>query len=167
MAAVPTAVSIEEYLHAFYEWEPEYEDGQVVERPLPDELHSLVMLAIIRAVCASGTGLFALPELRIRIGESRFRIPDLSFYADEPPKLGNTKPPLAVVEVVSPDDRYPVLLDRLADLSAFGIGHLWLISPEQRILQRYEHGSLVKVDSLEIPERGLSIPAELIFADLY
>lgn len=166
MAAVPTAVSIEEYLRTSYEWEPEYEDGQVVERPLPNELHSLVMLAIIRAICLSGTGLFALPELRIRIGESRFRIPDLSFYADEPPKLGNTKPPLAVVEVVSPDDRYPVLLDRLADLSAFGVTYIWLIGPEQRLVQRYDRRSLVNVDALEIPERGLSIPAERIFADL-
>ena len=165
MAAVPTAVSIEEYLHASYEWAPEYEDGQVVERPVPNELHSLAMLAIIRAVCASGARIFALPELRIRIGESRFRIPDLSFY-EEPPKPGNTKPPLAVVEVVSPDDRYPVLLDRLADLSAFGVTYLWLISPEQRLVQRYDHRSLVKVDAIEIPERGLTIPAEQIFADL-
>jgi Uma2 family endonuclease len=137
-----------------------------VPRPLPAEEHAIVVDNVTGAFGHAGASLFVFPQLRIRVGAGADRIPDLSVYTDERPRSGNSKPPLAVVEVVC-DDRYLELLELLADLSAFGVTYLWLISPEQRILQRYEHGSLVKVDSLEIPERGLSIPAELIFADLY
>ncbi|MBL8295762.1 MAG: Uma2 family endonuclease [Bryobacterales bacterium] len=166
MAALPSALSIEQYLRTSYEWEPEYEDGHILDRPLPSEDHAIVVDCVADAFRHSGANLFVLPQLRIRVGAGVVRIPDLSIYADERPKSGNTKPPLAVVEVVSPDDRYPILLNRLADLSGFGITYLWLISPEQRLVQRYDRRSLVNVDALEIPERGLIIPAERIFADL-
>jgi Uma2 family endonuclease len=71
--------------------------------------------------------------------------------------------PVAVVEIVSPDDRYEVLMSKLADCEAAGVAYLFVADPPVRKLWRYLHGDLLAVTALEVPEQGVRVPLASIF----
>lgn len=61
-----------------------------------------------------------------------------------------------MIEILSPNDRLSTLLDRFEALSGVGVKHLWLIDPEHRRISRYEDGSLLRQEALEMREVRLS-----------
>ena len=77
MATNATAVSMGEYLRTSYEWEPEWVDGELVERSLPNIEHSLSQQRISLALGNSlnRSRLFCLPQLRVKVSPARWRIP--------------------------------------------------------------------------------------------
>ena len=114
--ATQTALSIEDYLDTPFDGvEPEYVEGEVVERAMPDPEHVETTQEIAFAFGAlhRARRLWCGPELRVQIGSDRVRIPDYCVYRERPAHSLPTTPPLVVVEVVSPDDRYSELNEKL------------------------------------------------------
>ncbi len=145
MAANPAYIPIEMYLNGFSDYEPdaEYVDGFIEERPMGQWDHSSWQLAIQLwfAAHAAEWQVRIRPELRIRVARTRVRIPDVAIVdRGQPVEQVPTYPPLAVFEVLSPDDVVSRVLPRLADFAAMGVPHIWVIDPETELYYRYVDG---------------------------
>src|SRR5204862_5594649 len=75
--AVNTLIPVEEYLNTSYDPDVEYVDGVLVERNVGDYLHSLVQGNLILAFSIKYPHVKALPELRSKTQETRYRLPDV------------------------------------------------------------------------------------------
>ena len=91
------------------------------------------------------TRLLMLPELRVQIEPRRFRVADLAVYRDPFPQgRYGTTPAFIIVEIVSPDDRYGRLTNRLEDYRRWGVPHVWLVDPELKRLYEYSDAGLLQ-----------------------
>jgi Uma2 family endonuclease len=159
------ALSVEEYLHtSFPDLDKEYRDGQLVERTLPDYLHSKTqgLLIFFFLLARRRMPLFASPELRLKIRPGRYLIPDVTvFHGVEPTISVPDQPPLVTIEILSPDDRFPKVEEKLEEYHNWGVKHVWLVDPHSRTM--YTFGPLLtKVPTLRIPELVLEVtPADV------
>jgi Uma2 family endonuclease len=161
------SISIDEYLQtSFEDLDREYVDGEIVERPSPDGLHSEIQWRLLGLVwdLAKSLPLHGRPELRSRVAATRVRIPDVAVYAgEEPVEPVPTIPPLVAIEILSPDDRLTQVMQKLEEYRAWGVRHIWLVDPRARTLRVYSSGSLSEVPALEIPEYGVQLNSDQIF----
>ena len=67
-----------------------------------------------------------------------------------------TRPPLAVFEVLSPEDRAQRLKYKLEDYRAMGIPEIWVIDPQDSTFYRYEDLQLRRTDSFSHAEKGIA-----------
>ena len=113
-------MTVEEYLHSSFEPDAELVDGRIEERNVGEIPHSRWQYAIqVWFAMNPGWGLRALPEVRVQVTAQNFRVPDVTVLRKE--QLDGrivTAPPVAVFEVVSPDDRYPDVMKKLREYQA-------------------------------------------------
>jgi len=157
--------SVEEYLRtSFPDLDREYRDGELVERSLPDYLHSRTQVrlaAIFEALCKRFP-IFACTELRMKVREGLYLIPDVSvFMGAKPPQIPDS-PPLIAIEILSQDDRMAAVREKLEEYRAWGVKHVWLADPYQRRLYTCDAG-LAEVASFRVPELDLEITPTEIF----
>jgi Uma2 family endonuclease len=171
---VPTAqaVSVDEYLKTSYRPDLEYVDGYLVERGVPTYLHALLQAILIRyfGQFEDEHRFLVLPELRTEIVErARYRIPDILLCAT-PTRIQKimNETPLAVIEILSPDDRVTETLQRFQDYAQLGVPHIVQMDPETQAARRYEDGSLMQTKFQSFPLAHTTIPfdSEHVFAEL-
>jgi Uma2 family endonuclease len=69
-----------------------------------------------------------LPEQRIQISPTRFRVPDVCLISlDYPVEQILTRPPLACIEILSPEDTLSRMQQRIADYRQFGVENIWIL----------------------------------------
>jgi Uma2 family endonuclease len=125
-----TAVLLEKDLDTEYEPDCDCVDGVLELRNVGRKRRSRVQRTLILALSSAvrHLALGALPEQRLRVSATRFRIPDVCVLP-----LGEdeivTEPPALCVEIVSPDDRFSKLLQRVDEYLAFGVPVVWIIDP--------------------------------------
>ena len=162
-----SAVSLEEYLRTSFEGlDREYVDGEIVERTLPNKLHSKIQFRLIGLiwVLAQTRPLHGQTELRSQVGATRVQLPYISVYAGEEPEgQVPSQPPLVAIEILSPDDRYADLMQKFEEYKIWRVPYIWLVDPERRKLHAYTDGSLNEITTLEIPEYNVRITAAEIF----
>ena len=104
------------------------------------------------------------------------RAPDFAFIAkDRLPLIKEfdkfiSIPPDLAVEILSPNDHWPDVEDKIADYFAAGVGLVWIVKPKSQSVHAYRSLSQISLlngsDLLEgdhiLP--GFSIPVEQIFA---
>src|SRR5262249_23060228 len=144
--AAQIMITPEQYLATPYEREPEYVRGEIVERSLPTKRHSKIQQRL--SVILDRIGCY--PELRLRLADDLFRIPDISIYEQEPNLEVPTTPPLLIVEIVSPDDRFHELVEKCDEYCKWGVANIWVVEPQLNKLYAYENG-LRGVDRFELP----------------
>ena len=104
-----------------------------------------------------------LPEYRIQASPTRFRVPDVAVLDfDQPVEQIATRPPIAVFEVLSPEDTVRRLRRKLDDYAKMGIPQIWVIDPEDGSSFRYAEGALLRAELFEEPARGISFRIEEI-----
>ena len=133
---IPAQVSIEEYLHTVYKPDCDYVDGEIEERAVGEYDHATWQTALIMFFSPRQKewGVRVLPELRVRVAPRRVRIPDVCLLSRTAPiEQVITHPPLAVFEILSPEDRMVRVLERLADFEGVGVGAIWVIDPQRSI----------------------------------
>jgi Uma2 family endonuclease len=141
---VSTAIltSVEEYLATTYRPDCDYVDGVLVERNLGRKDHSNLqgeVYAWFRDRRRS-LRLTAFTELRIRVGPTRYRIPDVCVVMlPAPDEQIFTQPPYICIEILSPGDTFPKLQDRFDDYLAMGVPNLWLLDPTSKRAWRITH----------------------------
>jgi len=169
-ATVPIPVS--EYLRTVYHPDCDYVDGEVQERNLGTQTHSLVqkMIAAIFLNRRKEWRLRSLTEQRVQVSATRYRIPDVcvvqSDTAIEP--ILQT-PPVLCVEVLSPEDRFSRVQVRVQEYQRMGVGHVWVIDPETREVWTAEGmAGLVPLDgtSLRVPGMDAAITLAEIFEEI-
>src|SRR5579875_3150266 len=106
--ATAAYVPLQEYLgHGEFEPDAEYVDGQIEERPIGEYDHSTWQQAIERWFLERGRdwALRVRCELRVQVSPTCFRVPDVVvFDRTRPVEQILTHPPIAVFEVLSPED---------------------------------------------------------------
>src|SRR5579862_5081572 len=150
-----TLMSVEEYLRTTFDGaDREYLDGEVVERNMGNKSHGRIQGRLIRSLGAfeEATGLYVIPEVRHRVHETRYRIPDIAVFEGEPEGEVPSTPPLIAVEILSPDDRIGYVIPKLEEYRQWGVRHIWIADPEDRKLFTYGETGLHEVIELRLPE---------------
>jgi Uma2 family endonuclease len=167
MATTSTHISVDQYLHTVYEPDCDYVDGEIEERALGEYDHATWQAILIAffTMRQSEWGIKARPELRIQVASQRFRVPDVCLLSRETPtEQVITHPPLAVFEILSPEDRMIRVTDRLADYESMGVGAIWLIDPRQPTYYRYASGQLTPASVFYLPGTGHKVEMSEIAA---
>jgi Uma2 family endonuclease len=154
-----TSVSIEQYLSSVYEPEMDYVDGELEDRNVGEKDHSKLQVKLIRLLPPT---LAAFSEVRIQVSASRFRVPDVCVYTEEPDEQVFTSPPLLVVEILSPEDRMACMQRKLGDYYTMGCRHVWVLDPCARKAYRYDGTAVVEVHGSLIAGE-LALPLEKLF----
>jgi Uma2 family endonuclease len=164
-------MSLEEYLHTQFDGpDREYVDGQVVERNMGELPHARLQgrLTHLLSRLAETLALQVLPEIRIQVSPTRFRVADIAVWRAG--RIGEripTIPPFLVVEILSAEDRLVRLQPKIREYLAYGVEWVWVIDPDERRAMSYSPadpgGALV--DELRTQNPDLHIPlADLLSA---
>lgn len=165
--ATKTRISEAEYLQMTFDGpEPDFVDGELVERGMPNFQHGEVQLVfggLIQPWRSNGR-LFASADLRIRTEPGHHRVVDIVVYRDRrPTQPVPAETPFVAVEIVSPDDKYSELMAKLTEYKTMGIPHVWVIDPAFRSLSIFDGLSLLHVDAFDLPEFQLRFTAAELF----
>jgi Uma2 family endonuclease len=159
MMATTTHVPVEVYLRSSYEPDAEYVDGEIEERPMGEFDHASWQQAIQLwfKQHEKEWNVRVRPELRIKVAATRYRVPDVTVLdRGRPIEQIITHPPLAVFEVLSPEDRFQRMKRKLEDYRAMGIREIWVIDPQDSTFYRYEDLQLQRKDSFSLAEKGIA-----------
>lgn len=161
-----TALSVEQYLAtSFPDLDKEYRDGELVERAVPDNLHSKTqgLLAGFFVALRKTRSVFVRPELRLKIRPNLYLIPDVSvFYPSEPAVRYPDTPPLVAIEILSPDDKLKDVREKLEIYRGWGVPHVWLVDPHSKRMYTCDAG-LMEVPTLRIPELSIELTPSEVF----
>jgi Uma2 family endonuclease len=96
--------------------------------------HSTLQKKIILHLAAleSQLGICVFPEQRVQVSATRFRIPDVCVTLGEPAEQVFTKPPFICIEILSPEDRWPRVQERIDDYLAMGVPYVWVLDPSTK-----------------------------------
>ncbi len=158
--ATTTFVPVEEYLHGDYEPDAEYVDGEIEERPMGQFDHASWQKALVLWLSAQAKpwNVRVLAEYRVQVAPMRYRVPDVTVWnRDLPIEQILTHSPVAVFEVLSPEDRVPRVLRKLADYESMGIRTIIVINPETDTVYRYLNGVLTPSEETACPGSECSL----------
>jgi Uma2 family endonuclease len=154
-----------EYLSTSFEGtDREYVRGEIVERSMPDYPHGQMQAALGALFWRfrDSHRLFVCSETRMRLAPDLYRIPDVAVFAEsEPAEPVPSQPPLIVIEIISPDDRYSEVLEKLMEYQRWGVPLIWVVDPRQKTLAAYHAGVLALVSRLPLPGYPLELSADL------
>jgi Uma2 family endonuclease len=134
MMATAHLVSAEEYLEMSFEHDAEFADGKIIERPIPTFEHSYVQNFIGSRLeeQVDPPQSFALTEQRIRVRRDKYRLADICVVDQRPAPEDRSiiiHPPHLCVEILSPDDDYRDMLQRIDEYLDLGVPWIWIIDP--------------------------------------
>jgi Uma2 family endonuclease len=82
------------------------------------------------------------PELRVQVAPDNFRVPDLALIDRSlPVEKFATHPPIAVFEILSPEDTLSRMMSKLGEYAAMGIKTILVIEPKGKNY-RFRNGAL-------------------------
>src|SRR6266853_79433 len=123
-----TLVSIEEYLSTAYHPDVDYVEGFAEERNVGEKEHGklqfriTVLLKRLRKV-------MPFIETRLKISDTRYRVPDVCAYDKEPDESIFTQPPVLCIEILSPEDRMSRIMTVVEDYLSMGVPTVWVLDP--------------------------------------
>ena len=167
--ATKAQISAEQYLHMTFEYDAEFVRGEIVERSMPDKVHSRIQFLILMAIgrLIQSYPLFPYPELRLRLEPRVFRIPDISVFAGwEPEQSVPSTPPLLVIEILSKDDRHHDLMEKLEEYRVWGVQNIWVVDPLAKRFAIYMESGLQHVSSLALADYPFELTPRVLFSDL-
>src|SRR5262245_370770 len=123
-------VSVEEYLRTSFDPDADYIDGILEERNFGEYDHSDLQAELVHWIRTHllPLGINAFIALRVHLAPRRYRVPDVCVVAGKRPRKGVVEsPPLAVIEVLSSEDRVSRVQTRMDEFLKFGVKNAWLI----------------------------------------
>lgn len=132
-------------MHTSYEPDAEFVDGEVELRPMGEYDHATWQYAIQKWFDqrAGEWNLRVRSELRVQVSEANYRVPDVVVIGrDRPVEQILTHPPVAVFEVLSPEDSITRILRKLADYAEMGVHNIFVVDPRAEVFYRYAAGGL-------------------------
>lgn len=133
-----TLISLEQY-HDLYSTEHGYEYwfGEVVRKPVPTWLHSI--LQALLAELFTKAGYIAGSELDLRINRDWEPRPDVAATLTPITEPYPTKPIEVVAEVLSPDDKIQKIREKCSLYSRIGIAQIFVFDPETSQAWEWNH----------------------------
>jgi Uma2 family endonuclease len=161
MATQSSLIPVEEYLRTTSDPDCEYVDGVIEERPVGEYDHATwqTILAAFFTMRQAELGIEARTELRMQVAPRRFRVPDVTILSRKAPREQIiTRPPLAVFEILSPEDTMARMLEKLADYERMGIPAIWVIEPTKQAYYRFQSGQLTPGSEFSLPGTSYTVP---------
>jgi Uma2 family endonuclease len=157
---VPATMTVDQYLSTMFHPDCDFVDGRIEERNVGEYEHSRVqhMLDRIFGNNEREWRVVTAPECRLQVAAERFRIPDVMVL-----RRGTKftriirEAPLLCIEVLSPEDTWVRIRERLNDYLAMGVEHIWCFEPEAREVRRYTVEGFGKVTGLELTIEGTEV----------
>ena len=127
-------VSLNEYLETSYRPDREYLEGELLERNVGEWDHSRLQMLLSGYLLnrEKQWGIIVVPEQRVHLRPTRFRVPDIAVLAGPPPGPIVEQPPLLCIEILSPRDRMQEMQERIDDYLNFGVRYVWAIHPRTK-----------------------------------
>jgi Uma2 family endonuclease len=171
VATTPVLISVDEYLRTAYRPDCDYVDGEVVERNMGEKPHARLQKFFLRYLeqFEASLKVEALPEQRLQISPTRFRIPDVMLVAvPNADELIVRTPPLLCIEILSSEDRLAKIRERVSEYAGMGVQISLVIDPWRRIAYASNSvGILAETDNvLSVPETPIRIAVGEVFAEL-
>ena len=169
--ATPVLIPVSENLSTTYRPDRDYVDGELKERNVGEQPHAHVqgIIAGIFRENRKAWGVRPLPEQRLQITSSRYRIPDVCVIrnTDGKDRIINFTP-LLCVEVVSSEDRMTELQHRVDDYVSIGVKTTWVIDPWKRVgYHASGKGFIQPADGiLRLEGTPIQVSLEDVFAEL-
>jgi Uma2 family endonuclease len=163
-----TLIPVSEYLSTAYRPDCEYLDGVVQERNVGEWDHSRLQALLMRALLASESrlGILVVPEQRVQVKSTRFRVPDICVVlATEPREQILTHPPFLCVEILSKDDTMTTMYERINDYLEFGVPYVWVLDPRTRRAWTFTTGAAREATAglLETADPAIQVPLNELF----
>jgi Uma2 family endonuclease len=161
MATATSLITVEEYLKTTADPDCEYVAGVLEERSVGELDHASWQKALVRWFGGKEAewGMKVYPELRIQVAADRFRVPDVTILSRQSPREQIiTHPPLAVFEILSPEDSMTRMLEKLADYERMGIQAIWVIEPKKPSHFQFSEGKLIPATVFQLPGSSFSVP---------
>jgi Uma2 family endonuclease len=166
--ATSTLIPVSEYLRTSYSPDCDYVDGEVQERNLGELDHSDLQLRFIKLLATDANEAYIRvnPEIRVQVGPTRYRVPDVCVR--RVPALREQiirTPPLLCIEVLSPEDRWPRTREKIRDYLGMGVREVWIVDPTSRSISVCAGATMVEhtTGELTVPET----PIALALADIF
>lgn len=134
MTTTRAPISVEEYLTTVYESDCDYVNGEVLERNMGERDHAWLQTAVAAFFYnrRKDWRITALTEMRVQVSPARFRVPDICVVLGETSERIPTQPPFLCIEILSSEDRWTRVEERISDFLNFGVPWIWVIDPETR-----------------------------------
>lgn len=164
--ASSTLVSVSEYLKNNYRPDCDYVDGKLEERNVGEHDHAALQAALILwfGQRQQEWNIEVLPEQRMQISATRFRVPDVCLVSlDQPVEQILTMPPLACIEILSPEDTMRRMQERIEDYRKFGVPNIWILDPGTQ--KAYDCSSAGWLETAEFQVTGT--PIRLVLSELF
>jgi Uma2 family endonuclease len=168
MSTTRALIPVEEYLATSYRPDCDYVDGEVVERNLGELDHGWLQALLVAYLVHRyrKQGVFAIPELRVQVKPTRFRVPDVCVTLGFPDEQILTRPPFLCIEILSPVDRMKRIKERVTDYLEMGVPYVWVLDPKTKrtyIATAAESLHEVKARVLRTENPILEVPLDEIF----
>ena len=166
--ATNTVIPVSEYLRTSYSPDCDYVDGEVQERNMGETDHGELqgqLLELLRTP-ANKAYFRTIPEVRVQVAPTRFRVPDICLRRVSAPKEQIVRtPPLLCIEVLSPEDRMSRMREKVRDYLDMGVREVWVVDAEARSIMVYAGTTMVEqtTGELKVPET----PVILVIADIF
>jgi Uma2 family endonuclease len=154
-----TLVSADEYLSSVYEPDMDFVDGELEDRNVGEKDHAKLQFRVAKILDSLGEW-FVTIETRTKVSPTRYRVPDVSVYAEEPDEQVFTAPPLLVVEILSPEDRMSRMQRKMEDYYKMGCRNIWILDPWRRKSYRYDGTAIVEAQgnlTTDVPSLNISL----------
>ena len=161
--AQATHVPVEVYLSSSWEPDAEYVDGVIEERPVGEWSHADWQAAILQYFRSRRIdwNIRTAAELRVQVTPNNYRVPDVTILdRNRPVEQIITHPPVAVIEILSPEDSLSRMLAKLREYEQMGILTILVVNPNGPHY-RYASGAL-----RELSETSFDLPGSACHFDL-
>jgi Uma2 family endonuclease len=165
--ASSTLVSVSEYLKTTYRPDRDLVDGRIEERNAGEHDHAAMQAALILwfGQHQQEWNIEVLPEQRIQISPTRFRVPDVCVVSlEQPVEQILTRPPLVCIEILSPEDTMRRMQERVDDYRKMGVENIWLFDPGTRRGYDCRPSGWLETTQFEIQNTPIRLDLADIFA---
>ena len=164
---VTELITVQEYLSTAYSPDCDYVDGVLEDRHVGERDHGLVQAALIMWFGArrKELGIAVIPEQRVQVSASRYRLPDVCVTLGLPDEQIYTTPPFLCIEILSPEDQMGRVLAKVADYLTFGVPYVWVIDPRKRSATVYTSTDVLPVSDgiLRTQNPDIALPLSELF----
>jgi Uma2 family endonuclease len=157
MAPIP----VREYLSSAYDPDMDFVEGELEDRNVGEKDHAKAQLRVVRLL-DSGKW-FVTIGTRLRISPTRYRVPDVCVYEEEPEEQIFHAAPWIVLEILSPEDRMSLMERKIEDYYLVGCPHIWILDPWLRKAYRFDGTAIVEVSELATDDGRVSLRASELF----
>ena len=162
-------MTLEQYLRTMFHPDRDYVNGFAEERALGEFGHSRVQGMLLRMLGnrEAEWQIQVLPECRLQVTPDRFRVLDLmvlptSLQVDRYPRTA----PLICIEVLSPEDTWTRLRERLDDYLSMGAENVWAFDPQKQEAFVYGPEGFSKRTELMVDRTEIRVDVGEVFSVL-